>query len=93
MTREEFNHKYKQWIPEGWSGLDFDIPQVTEYMDTVMQDMIMIPGFELHQIKLKFDWPRFYFATDFKDKGLELALAVKIQERINAIIKSPYNKL
>ena len=93
MTREEFNHKYKQWIPEGWSGLDFDIPQVTEYMDQIMQDMILIPGFELHQIKLKWDWPRFYFTTDFKDKGLELAITVKVQERINAIIKSPYNKL
>lgn len=87
MTQNEFNHKYKQWIPEGWSGLDFDIPQVTEYMDQIMQDMILIPGFELHQIKLKFDWPRFYFTTDFKDKGTELAIAVRVQERINAIIK------
>jgi hypothetical protein len=93
MTQKQFNEKYKQWIPDGWSGLDFDIPQVTEYLDTVMQDMIMIPGFELHQIKLKFDWPRFYFTTDFKDKGTELAIAVRVQERINAIIKSPYNKL
>ena len=87
MTREEFNLKYEQWIPQGWSGLDFDVPQVTEYLDQVMQDMIRIPGFELHQIKMKWDWPRFYFATDFKDKGLELAIAVKVQERINAIIK------
>ena len=87
MTREEFNHKYKQWIPQGWSGLDFDVEQVTEYLDQVMQDLVLIPGFELHQIKLKFDWPRFYFTTDFKDKGLELAIAVKIQEQINAIIK------
>jgi hypothetical protein len=52
-----------------------------------MQDLVLIPGFELHQIKLKFDWPRFYFTTSFKDKGTELAIAVKIQERINAIIK------
>ena len=87
MTREEFNAKYKQWIPQGWSGLDFDMPQVTEYLDQVMQDMIRIPGFELHQIKMKWDWPRFYFATEFKDKGLELAIAVKVQERINTIIK------
>ena len=78
---------YKQWIPQGWSGLDFDVPQVTEYLDQVMQDLVLIPGFELHQIKLKFDWPRVYFTTDFKDKGLELAIAVKIQEQINAIIK------
>ena len=87
MTREEFNHKYEQWIPQGWSGLDFDVEQATEYLDQVMQDMIRIPGFELHQIKMKRDWPRFYFATDFKDKGLELAIAVKVQERINTIIK------
>ena len=87
MTQQEFNLKYKQWIPEGWSGLDFDVPQVTEYLDQVMQDLVLIPGFELHQIKMKWDWPRFYFATEFKDKGLELAIAVKIQEQINAIIK------
>jgi len=87
MTRQEFNEKYKQWIPEGWSGLDFDMPQVTEYLDQAMQDLIMIPGFELHQIKLKFDWPRFYFTTSFKNKDTELAIAMRIQERINAIIK------
>jgi hypothetical protein len=48
MTREEFNLKYEQWIPQGWSGLDFDVEQATEYLDQVMQDMIRIPGFELH---------------------------------------------
>ena len=87
MTREEFNAKYKQWIPQGWSGLEFDVPQVTEYLDAVMQDLVLIPGFELHQIKLKFDWPRFYFTTDFKNKDTELAIAVRVQERINTIIK------
>jgi len=69
------------------SGLDFDVPQVTEYLDQAMQDLIMIPGFELHQIKLKFDWPRFYFTTGFKNKDTELAIAMRIQERINTIIK------
>ena len=93
MTREEFNHKYKQWIPQGWSGLDFDVPQVTEYVDTIMQDMILIPGFELHQIKLKFNTARFYFETAWKRKELEGGIMVKVEEQINAIIKSPYNKL
>ena len=87
MTQQEFNAKYAQWIPEGWSGLDFDIPEVTEYLDALMRDLTLIPGFELHQIKMKWDWPRFYFTTDVKDKGIELAIAVKVQERINAIIK------
>ena len=93
MTQREFNEKYKQWIPAGWGGLEFEVPEVIEYLDLVMQDMTLIPGFELHQIKMKFDWPRFYFTTDFKNKDTELAIAVRVQERINAIIKSPYNKL
>jgi hypothetical protein len=87
MTQQEFNAKYKQWIPEGWSGLDFDKPEVTEYMDKTMQDMVLIPGFELHQIKMKFDWPRFYFTTSFKYKAFELAIAMRVQEDINRIMK------
>jgi len=87
MNLEQFNEKYKQYIPYGWFGLSFDIPEVTEYLDTVMQDLITIPGFELLQVKLKFDWPRFYFTTNFKNKSLELAIAVKVQEDINKLLK------
>lgn len=87
MTRQEFNEKYKQWIPEGWSGLDFDKPKVTEYLDREMQDLVMIPGFELHQIKMKFEWPRVYFTTSFKNKATELAIAMRIQEDINRLMK------
>jgi hypothetical protein len=87
MTQNEFNEKYKQWIPDGWSGLDFDKPEVTEYMDKTMQDMVLIPGFELHQIKMKWDWPRFYFTTAFKYKAFELAIAMRVQEDINRIMK------
>jgi len=91
MTQTEFNQKYRQWIPQGWEGLEFDIEAVTEYMDKIMQDMIMIPGFELHQIKMKWDWPRFYFTTDFKEKALELAIVVKVQEEISRLVKKPTN--
>jgi hypothetical protein len=56
-----------------------------------MQDMIRIPGFELHQIKIKRDWPRFYFTTGFKEKALELAIAVKIQEEISKLVKPKPN--
>jgi hypothetical protein len=87
MTQQEFNAKYKQWIPQGWSGLEFDIPEVTEYMDKIMQDMTLIPGFELHQIKMKRDWPRFYFTTDFKDKGIELAITVRVQDEMGRLVK------
>ena len=87
MTQQEFNLKYKQWIPEGWSGLEFDVPQVTEYLDQVMQDLVLMPGFELHQIKLTFNMARFYFETAWKRKELEGGIMIKVEERINAIIK------
>ena len=87
MTAEEFNEKYKQYIPEGWYGLGFNISDVTDYLDNVMEELILIPGFELHQIKLKFNTARFYFETNWKDKTLESALMIKIESRINELVK------
>jgi hypothetical protein len=87
MTQQEFNEKYKQYIPEGWYGLSFDIPEVAIYLDGVMQDLITIPGFELHQIKLKFNMARFYFNTSWEQKHLELALQSRIENKINEIVK------
>ena len=88
MTQQEFNEKYKQYIPEGWYGLSFDIPEVTEYLDGVMQDLITMPEFELKQIKLKFNMARFYFNTSWEQKHLELALQSRIENKINEIIKN-----
>ena len=93
MTAKEFNEKYKQYIPEGWYGLGFNIPEVTDYLDKVMEELIMIPGFELHQVKLKFNMARFYFETNWKEKGLEAALMVKIESEINKLVKEHDNKL
>ena len=87
MTAEEFNEKYKQYIPEGWYGLGFNISDVTDYLDKVMEELILIPGFELHQIKLKFNTARFYFETNWKDKGLEGALQNRIEDKINQLVK------
>jgi hypothetical protein len=87
MTANEFNEKYKPYIPKGWYGLEFDIPDVTDYLDKEMEDLIMIPGFELHQIKLKFNMARFYFETNWKDKGLEVAMMIKIESKINELVK------
>jgi hypothetical protein len=36
MTSQEFNEKYKLYIPEGWYGLGFNIPEVTYYLDKEM---------------------------------------------------------
>lgn len=81
MTQQEFNEKYKQYIPKGWYGLHFDIPEVTKYLDEVMQDLIHTPGFELHQIKLKFGMCRFYATY------IELELQHRIENDVNKIIK------
>jgi hypothetical protein len=87
MTSQEFNEKYKPYIPEGWYGLGFNIPEVTDYLDKEMEDLILIPGFELHQVKLKFNMARFYFETNWKDKHLESALENKIEDEINKLVK------
>lgn len=87
MTSEEFNDKYKQYIPEGWYGLGFNISDVTDYLDKVMEELILIPGFELHQVKLKFNVARFYFETKWKDKSLEALLGNKIESKINELVK------
>ena len=87
MTAEEFNEKYKPYIPKGWYGLGFDIIEVTDYLDGVIEDLIMIPGFELHQVKLKFNMARFYFETRWKDKSLEAAIENKIESKINELVK------
>jgi hypothetical protein len=34
-------------------------------IDKEMEDLILIPGFELHQVKLKFNMARFYFETNW----------------------------
>jgi hypothetical protein len=52
-----------------------------------MEDLVMIPGFELHQVKLKFNMARFYFETNWKNKGLEAELQYKIEGEINKLVK------
>lgn len=88
MTADEFNEKYKHYIPDGWYGLQFDITVVTEYLDEVMQDLIAIPGFKLHQIKLKFGMARFYFESKWNYKHLETAIRFSIEDKINYLIKN-----
>lgn len=87
MNSNEFNEKYKDYISEGFYGLGFDIPEVTEYLDKVMEDLITIPNFKILQIKLKFNMPRFYFETSWKNKHLEGALENKIENDINKLVK------
>ena len=92
MTQKEFNEKYKQYIPEGWGGLEFDIPEVTDFINSIMEDgLTELPGFELHQIKLKFGMCRFYFDTAMKNKRFEAIIEVGIETRIDLIINFIHN--
>ena len=89
MTQKEFNEKYKQYIPEGWFGLEFDIPKVTEYLDSIMEDgLLNLPGFEIHQIKLKFGMCRFYFETALPNKKMQFIIEMGIEQEVNNIIKN-----
>ncbi len=60
MTALEFNDKYESYIEEGFCGLEFDIPNVTEFLDKIFTDLTKIPDFKVSQIKLKFHMARFY---------------------------------
>ena len=91
MTQKQFNDKYREFVPQGRGGLEFDLEDVTAYMDLIMQDMIKIPGFELHQIKLKFGRARFYFETGWANKELEGAIMLKVEERIDKLVRG-YDK-
>jgi hypothetical protein len=87
MTQQEFNTKYKQYIPEGWGGLEFDIPEVTDYLDSIMDyGLVNLPDFKLHQIKLKFGMCRFYFETSMENKKLEAIIEFGIEQHVNNIL-------
>lgn len=60
MNDIEFNEKYKDYLEEGYYGLSFDVPSVTEYLDKVFGGLILIKGFKYKQIKMKFNSCRFY---------------------------------
>jgi hypothetical protein len=87
MTQQEFNTKYKQCIHEGWGGLEFDIPEVTDYLDSIMEvGLVNLPDFKLHQIKLKFGMCRFYFETSIENKKLEAIIEFGIEQQVNNIL-------
>ena len=81
MTCEEFNEHYKDYKEDGYYGLDFDIPNVTKFLDKIFQDLIQIPGFKYSQIKLKFNMARVYTTCG-------VTMNFLIEEKINQIVKA-----
>jgi hypothetical protein len=81
MTEQEFNEKYKDYIEKGFDGLEFDIPEVTEYLDKIFEELTKIEGFKYVQIKLKFGYARFYCEP-------RTINTFEIEEKIDEIIKN-----
>lgn len=80
MSSDEFNEKYKDYLDEGHYGLAIDIPSVIEYLDNKFQELILIPDFKYSQIKLKFNFSRFYCEPNSIDSS-------SIEEEINKLVK------
>lgn len=80
MTSTEFNEKYKDYLQEGFYGLNFNNPDVTKFLDNIFQDLITIPGFKYSQIKMKFGSARFY-------STLKSGLQYLIEGEIDKIFK------
>lgn len=84
MTQKEFNEKYAPFTKEGFEKhgpLEFDEPGVTEFLDSIFQDLILIPGFKVSQIKLKFGSVRFY--SNLKSNHLGYLIENKISKILN----------
>ena len=77
MTAEQFNNKYKNYLTEGFGGLEFDIPEITEMLDKEFQEFIKVPGFCYQQIKLKFNMARFYA------DGIPSEDTYRVEDKIN----------
>lgn len=90
MTSEEFNEKYKAYIEPGFGeqGLGFDIPEATEFLDKVFQELINIPGFNYSQIKSKFGTSRFYTnLSKVLGHFCSYEICMKIEEKLSFYLK------
>ncbi len=85
MNWTVFNNKYKQWLVDGYIGLEFDYPEVTEYLDKRFQEFIKRDDFKYQQIKLKFNMARFYA------DGLERFELDDIEFNIDRLLKGKLN--
>ena len=59
-SAQEFNNKYKDYLEEGYNGLEIDIPLLTKWLDKKFEQFIIKPNFKYSQIKAKYGMGRFY---------------------------------
>lgn len=88
MTNTEFNEKYQSYLGKGFEdqGLSFNIPEATEFLDSIFSDLIQIPNFQFTQIKVKFGTARFYSNIS------SITLMYLIEGKLNEFLKkiNPY---
>lgn len=87
MTREEFNEKYRDYVEKGfeYGPLSFDIPEVTAALDKLFEEkLIHEPGFEVAQIKLKFNKSRFYSSLDYEYNSMVETMIDEIIEAMES---------
>lgn len=87
MTVDEFNDKYKDYLEEGYYGLDIDDPRVIHLLDKFftgwIEDSI---DFKYTQIKLKFGTARAYI-TGIDQKTIET-----IERAIDILVGKEYEE-
>lgn len=89
-TSKEFNEKYKDYIEEGYYGMDINESSVLTYVDQILNDLIQIPGFQFSQIKTKYGLARVY--TNLEDilPFVGRIINQELEEKINFILKVEY---
>lgn len=85
MTIDQFNNKYKDYLVEGYYGLDINNPQIIEFLDIEFLDLIMKDNFKYYQIKEKFGMGRFYA------DGVSANELTEIENHITKLLKKDFN--
>lgn len=81
MTAIEFNDKYAKYLAPKFYGLSIAHPEAIEYLDKKFKDFIKEPNFKYYQIKMKFNWCRFY-ADGLSPKDID-----EVEYNVNQICK------
>ena len=76
-TSEQFNEKYKNYLENGFSGLQLGNEEVIEYLNKQFEELIKLPDFKYSQIKGKFNWFCFYCEGVSSEKRAEIENKIK----------------
>ncbi len=81
MNIEQFNEKYKDFLEEGYYGLEFGDEEFIFWLDKQFLEFIKVPGFKYSQIKSKFGMGRFYC------EGITPEKIKEVEEKITLFCK------